>query len=82
MPEITTADEFKAVVTEHWRSLYHFGFRMCLDRQRASEMVEETLGMIDGLILTGVPDIWQYIIKGLVLVGAVGLDVASRERAS
>ena len=37
-----TPDEFKAIVDEHWRSIYHFGFRMCLDQQRASEMVEET----------------------------------------
>jgi ribose transport system permease protein len=28
----------------------------------------------NGLILTGVSDIWQYIIKGLVIIGAVGLD--------
>lgn len=28
----------------------------------------------NGLILTGVPDIWQYIIKGAVIVGAVALD--------
>ena len=25
-------------------------------------------------ILTGVPDIWQYIIKGLVIICAVALD--------
>jgi len=25
-------------------------------------------------ILTAVPDIWQYIIKGLVIIGAVALD--------
>ena len=43
MGDITTAVEFKAVVAEHWRTLYHFGFRMCLDRRRASEVVEETL---------------------------------------
>jgi ribose transport system permease protein len=30
--------------------------------------------MSDGLILTGVPDVWQYIIKGLVIIGAVTLD--------
>ena len=30
--------------------------------------------MSNGLILTGVPDIWQYIIKGLVIIGAVTLD--------
>jgi ribose transport system permease protein len=28
----------------------------------------------NGLILTGVPDIWQYIIKGAVIIGAVALD--------
>jgi ribose transport system permease protein len=28
----------------------------------------------NGLILTGVSDIWQYIIKGLVIISAVGLD--------
>ncbi len=30
--------------------------------------------MSDGLILTGVPDVWQYIVKGLVIIGAVTLD--------
>jgi hypothetical protein len=30
--------------------------------------------MINGLILTGVPDIWQYIAKGLVIIGAGTLD--------
>jgi ribose transport system permease protein len=30
--------------------------------------------MSNGLILTGVPDIWQYIAKGLVIVCAVALD--------
>jgi ribose transport system permease protein len=30
--------------------------------------------MSNGLILTGVPDIWQYIVKGLVIIGAVLLD--------
>jgi ribose transport system permease protein len=30
--------------------------------------------MSNGLILTGVPDIWQYIAKGLVIIGAVTLD--------
>ena len=30
--------------------------------------------MSNGLILTGVPDIWQYIAKGLVIIGAVALD--------
>ena len=28
----------------------------------------------NGLILLGVSDIWQYIIKGLVIIGAVTLD--------
>ncbi|MCY1236925.1 Ribose transport system permease protein RbsC [compost metagenome] len=28
----------------------------------------------NGLILLGVSDIWQYIIKGLVIIGAVALD--------
>lgn len=28
----------------------------------------------NGLILTGVSDVWQFIIKGLVIVGAVALD--------
>jgi len=30
--------------------------------------------LTNGLILTGVSDIWQFIIKGLVIVGAVALD--------
>ncbi|RFB80148.1 ABC transporter permease subunit [Methylovirgula sp. 4M-Z18] len=30
--------------------------------------------MSNGLILTGVSDIWQYVIKGLVIIGAVALD--------
>ena len=30
--------------------------------------------LTNGLILTGVSDIWQYIIKGLVIIGAVALD--------
>jgi ribose transport system permease protein len=30
--------------------------------------------MSNGLILTGVPDIWQYIVKGLVIIAAVMLD--------
>jgi len=25
----------------------------------------------NGLILTGVSDVWQYVIKGLVIIGAV-----------
>ncbi|WP_442582792.1 ABC transporter permease subunit [Mesorhizobium sp. ASY16-5R] len=28
----------------------------------------------NGLILTGVPDVWQYIVKGLIIIGAVALD--------
>jgi ribose transport system permease protein len=28
----------------------------------------------NGLILVGVSDIWQYVIKGLVIIGAVALD--------
>jgi predicted ABC-type sugar transport system permease subunit len=28
----------------------------------------------NGLVLTGVSDIWQYVIKGLVIIGAVTLD--------
>jgi ribose transport system permease protein len=30
--------------------------------------------MSNGLILTGVPDVWQYIVKGLVIIAAVMLD--------
>ena len=28
----------------------------------------------NGLILTGVSDVWQYVIKGVVIIGAVALD--------
>ena len=28
----------------------------------------------NGLVLIGISDIWQYIIKGLVIIGAVALD--------
>jgi ribose transport system permease protein len=28
----------------------------------------------NGLILIGVSDVWQYVIKGLVIIGAVALD--------
>jgi ribose transport system permease protein len=28
----------------------------------------------NGLILTGVSDVWQYVIKGLVIIAAVALD--------
>ncbi len=30
--------------------------------------------LTNGLVLVGVSDIWQYIIKGLVIIGAVALD--------
>jgi ribose transport system permease protein len=30
--------------------------------------------MSNGLILTGVPDVWQYIVKGLVIIAAVTID--------
>ena len=30
--------------------------------------------LTNGLILLGVSDIWQYIVKGLVIIGAVALD--------
>lgn len=30
--------------------------------------------LTNGLILSGVPDVWQYIVKGLIIVGAVALD--------
>ena len=30
--------------------------------------------LTNGLILMGVSDIWQYIVKGLVIIGAVALD--------
>lgn len=30
--------------------------------------------LTNGLVLTGVPDVWQYIIKGLIIIGAVALD--------
>ena len=33
--------EFKDVIAGHWREIFHFGFRMCLDTQRACEVVEE-----------------------------------------
>jgi len=37
--------------------------------------------LTNGLVLLGVSDIWQYIIKGLVIVGAVALD-RYRQRGS
>ena len=39
---MATGQEFKGVIEEHWRTLYNFGFRMCLDAKRASEVVEES----------------------------------------
>ena len=39
---------------------------------RADELIIAVLA--NGLILTGVSDVWQYIIKGLVIIGAVALD--------
>ena len=30
--------------------------------------------LTNGLILMGVSDIWQYIVKGIVIIGAVALD--------
>src|ERR1700676_219026 len=38
--------------------------------------------LTNGLVLTGVSDIWQYIIKGLVIIGAVALDRYRLARAS
>jgi ribose transport system permease protein len=35
----------------------------------------------NGLVLIGVSDIWQYVIKGLVIIGAVALD-RLRQRGS
>jgi len=37
--------------------------------------------LTNGLILMGVSDIWQYIVKGLVIIGAVALD-SYRRRGS
>lgn len=37
--------------------------------------------LTNGLVLLGVSDIWQYIIKGLVIIGAVALD-RYRQRGS
>lgn len=34
-------DSFKQLVREHWREVYNYSFRMCLDRDRAEEVVEE-----------------------------------------
>ena len=30
--------------------------------------------LTNGLILLGVTDVWQYIVKGMVIIGAVTLD--------
>jgi ribose transport system permease protein len=32
--------------------------------------------LTNGLVLLGVSDIWQFVVKGLVIIGAVGLDRA------
>jgi ribose transport system permease protein len=37
--------------------------------------------LTNGLVLLGVSDVWQYIIKGLVIIGAVALD-RFRQRGS
>jgi RNA polymerase sigma-70 factor (ECF subfamily) len=34
-------DKFKEMLNEHWRRVYNFCFRMCLDENRAEEVVEE-----------------------------------------
>ena len=39
------------------------------------------LVLTNGLILVGVSDIWQFIVKGLVILVAVGLIVASTSGA-
>jgi RNA polymerase sigma factor (sigma-70 family) len=39
---LATGEQFKSVLFQHWRQVFHFGFRMCLDQQRACEVVEET----------------------------------------
>jgi len=36
--------------------------------------------LTNGLILVGVSDIWQYIVKGLVIIAAVALDRYHRSR--
>lgn len=38
---VVTDAQFKVIMDAHWRPLYHFAFRMALDQQRASEVVEE-----------------------------------------
>jgi RNA polymerase sigma-70 factor (ECF subfamily) len=39
--ETAPGKAFKAVIADHWRPLYNFAFRMCLDANRACEVVEE-----------------------------------------
>lgn len=39
---LLNAQQFKAVIDEHLPVVYNFGFRMCLDQDRASQIVEET----------------------------------------
>jgi DNA-directed RNA polymerase specialized sigma24 family protein len=34
-------EQFRALIDAHCRAVFNFGFRMCLDRQRACELVEE-----------------------------------------
>lgn len=34
-------EQFKQVLSDHWRAVYNFTFRMCLDRDRAWNAVEE-----------------------------------------
>ena len=42
------------------------------------QIAEDVDGLVHatdpGLVLLGVPDVWQYIVKGLVIIGAVLLD--------
>jgi DNA-directed RNA polymerase specialized sigma24 family protein len=35
------SQEFKQVIGDHWRAIYNFAFRMCLDRDRSWSTVEE-----------------------------------------
>jgi RNA polymerase sigma-70 factor (ECF subfamily) len=35
-------EQFKRIIGDNWRALFNFSFRMCLDRDRAREVVEET----------------------------------------
>ena len=41
MAEGISRDQFKQLIADHWRTLFNFGFRMTLDRDRAAELVEE-----------------------------------------